>query len=58
MKLDIGPYSNVFLVKSNNYELFDVIKNISCKQILYDQLHSNFEWERAILLQIDHPFII
>ena len=47
-----------FLVKSNNYKFFYVIKNISCKQILYDQLHSNLEWERAILLQIDHPFIV
>ncbi len=58
MKLGSGSYGNVSLVKSNKNKFFYAIKNISCKQILYNQLHINLELERAILLQIDHPFIV
>ena len=58
MKLGSGSYGNVSLVKSNKNKFFYAIKNISCKQILYSQLHLNLELERAILLQIDHPFIV
>ncbi len=58
MKLGSGSYGNVSLVKSNKNKFFYAIKNISCKQILYGQLHLNLELERAILLQIDHPFIV
>ena len=58
MKLGSGSYGNVSLVKSNKNKFFYAIKNISCKQILYNQLHLNLELERSILLQIDHPFIV
>ena len=58
MKLGSGSYGNVSLVKSNKNKFFYAIKNISCKQILYSQLHLNLELERSILLQIDHPFIV
>ena len=58
MKLGSGSYGNVSLVKSNKNKFFYAIKNISCKQILYGQLHTNLELERAILLKIDHPFIV
>ena len=58
MKLGSGSYGNVSLVKSQKNKFFYAIKNISCKQILYGQLHLNLELERSILLQIDHPFIV
>ena len=58
MKLGSGSYGNVSLVKSKKNKFFYAIKNISCKQILYSQLHANLELERAILLKIDHPFIV
>ena len=58
MVLGTGAFGNVCLVKSNKNKFFYAIKNISCKQILYNQLHINLELERAILLQIDHPFIV
>ena len=58
MKLGSGSYGNVSLVKSSKNKYFYAIKNISCKQILYNQLHSNLELERSILVKIDHPFIV
>ncbi len=58
MKLGSGSYGNVSLVKSSKNKFFYAIKNISCKQILYNQLHANLELERSILVQIDHPFIV
>ena len=58
MKLGSGSYGNVSLVKSKKNKFFYAIKNISCKQILYSQLHANLELERSILLKIDHPFIV
>ena len=53
-----GSYGNVSLVKNIKNNYFYAIKNISNKQILYCKLHKNIELERAILLQIDHPFIV
>ena len=58
MKLGSGSYGNVSLVKSSKNKFFYAIKNISCKQILYGQLHANLELERSILVKIDHPFIV
>ena len=58
MKLGSGSYGNVSLVKSSKNKYFYAIKNISCKQILYTQLHQNLELERSILVKIDHPFIV
>ena len=58
MKLGSGSYGNVSLVRSSKTKYFYAIKNISCKQILYTQLHQNLELERKILVKIDHPFIV
>ena len=58
MKLGSGSYVNVSLVKSSKNKYFYAIKNISCKQILYNQLHANLDLERSILVKIDHPFIV
>jgi len=58
MNLGSGSYGNVSLVKSSKNKFFYAIKNISCKQILYNQLHANLELERSILVKIDHPFIV
>ena len=57
-KLGSGSYGNVSLVKSTKKNFFYAIKNISNKQILYNQLHKNLELERGILLRVDHPFIV
>ena len=57
-KLGSGNYGSVSLVKSKKKNFFYAIKNISTKQILFEQLHKNLELERSILLQIDHPFIV
>lgn len=56
--LGSGNYGCVSLVKSKKNNYFYAIKNISTKQILYEQLGRNLELERSILLQIDHPFIV
>ena len=56
--LGSGSYGNVSLVKSAKKNYYYAIKNISNKQILYNQLSSNLELEKSILLQIDHPFIV
>ena len=58
MKLGSGSYGNVSLVRYRKNKYFYAIKNISCKQILYTQLHQNLELERSILVKIDHPFIV
>ena len=57
-KLGAGSYGNVSLVKSTKKNIHYAIKNISNKQILYNQLHKNLELERGILLRVDHPFIV
>ena len=58
MELGSGSFGNVCLVKSDKNKFFYAIKNISCKQILYSQLYDNLDLEKAILLKIDHPFIV
>ena len=58
LTLGSGSYGNVSLVKSAKKNYFYAIKNISNKQILYNQLSSNLDLEKSILLQIDHPFIV
>ena len=55
-KLGSGNYGSVSLVKSKKNNFFYAIKNISTKQILFEQLHKNLELERSILLQIDSSF--
>ena len=57
-KLGSGSYGNVSLVKSNKKNFFYALKNISNKQIFYNQMHKNLELERGILLRVDHPFIV
>ncbi len=56
--LGSGNYGKVALVKNLKNNFFYAIKIISRKQIDCEQLHSNLELERNILLQIDHPFIV
>ena len=56
--LGSGSYGSVSLVKSKKNNYYYAIKNISTKQILHEQLHTNLDLERSILLQIDHPFIV
>ena len=56
--LGSGSYGNVSLVKNNKKNYLYAIKNISNKQILYNQLSSNLDLEKGILLRIDHPFIV
>ena len=56
--LGSGSFGNVTLVKSIKKNYLYAMKNISNKQILYNQLHKSLELERAILLKIDHPFIV
>jgi cGMP-dependent protein kinase 1 len=58
MKLGSGNYGTVSLVQSKRTKFKYAIKVISKKQIDHDILHKNLELERAILLQIDHPFIV
>lgn len=53
-----GNYGTVSLVQSKRTKFKYAIKVISKKQIDHDILHNNLELERAILLQIDHPFIV
>lgn len=56
--LGVGNFGNVSLVQSKKNNFYYAVKSIAKKQIDYEQLHSNLELERAILLQIDHPFIV
>lgn len=57
-KLGSGSYGNVSLVKSNKKNFLYALKNISNKQILYNNLSQNLDLERGILLRVDHPFIV
>ena len=56
--LGSGSFGNVTLVKSMKKNYLYAMKNISNKQILYNQMHKSLELERSILLRIDHPFIV
>ena len=58
VSLGRGSYGNVTLVKNAKKNYLYALKNISLKQILYNELSSNLELEKGILLQIDHPFIV
>jgi cGMP-dependent protein kinase 1 len=57
-ELGSGSFGNVSLVKSRKTKFQYAIKSISKKQIDHEQLHSNLDLERKILLRIDHPFIV
>jgi len=57
-KLGNGSYGQVFLVNSNKNNFLYALKIISKKQIDYEKMHPNFDMERRILLQVDHPFIV
>jgi cGMP-dependent protein kinase len=57
-QLGSGNYGKVSLVKNVKNNFFYAIKSISRKQIDSEQLHTNLELERNILLRIDHPFIV
>jgi cGMP-dependent protein kinase len=56
--LGSGNYGSVSLVQNRKSKFCYAIKGIAKKQIDFEQLHKNLELERAILLQIDHPFIV
>lgn len=56
--LGTGNYGQVSLVQSKKTKYFYAVKSLGKKQIDCEQLHTNIELERAILLQIDHPFIV
>jgi len=56
--LGSGNYGLVSLVQSTKTNYFYAIKSIIKYKINRDQLHSNLELEKSILLQIDHPFIV
>lgn len=53
-----GNFGNVYLVQSKKNKSFYAIKGIDKIQINAELLHKNLELERAILLKIDHPFIV
>lgn len=56
--LGSGNFGNVYLVRSKKNKYFYAIKAISKKQVDNEQLHSNLDMERGILVSIDHPFIM
>jgi len=53
-----GHFGNVYLVQSNKNKALYAIKGVDKIQINAEILHKNLELERAILLKIDHPFIV
>lgn len=53
-----GNFGNVFLVSCKKNNCLYALKAISKYQIDEEQLHSNMDMERQVLLQIDHPFIM
>lgn len=53
-----GNFGNVYLVSCNKNKCLYALKAICRKQIEIEQLQSNLDMERQILLQIDHPFIM
>ncbi len=56
--LGSGNFGNVYLVNCRKNNSMYALKAISKNQIDQEQLHSNLEMERRILLKIDHPFIM
>jgi cGMP-dependent protein kinase len=57
-QLGSGSYGSVYLVRTKKSNFNYAIKCIAKRQIDEEQLHKNLELERAILLKIDHPFIV
>lgn len=53
-----GSYGYVLLVQLDKNNFKYALKAVSKKQIDYEKMHKNFEMERKILLQVDHPFIV
>ena len=53
-----GNYGTVCMVKNSKNNFQYAIKSISKKQIVYNNMESNLELEKDILLQVDHPFIV
>ena len=53
-----GNYGTVSLVQSSKNQFYYAIKTISKKKVLSEQLQTNLQLEKSILLQIDHPFIV
>ena len=53
-----GNYGTVCLVKNSKNNFQYAIKSISKKQIVYNNMETNLELEKDILLKIDHPFIV
>lgn len=56
--LGSGNFGNVYLVQSQKNKALYAIKGVDKIQINAEVLHKNLELERAILLKIDHPFIV
>lgn len=56
--LGSGSFGMVSLVKSRKTKYEYAIKSIIKKQIDREQLHSNLDLEKKVLLRIDHPFIV
>jgi len=56
--LGSGNFGNVYLVNCRKNNSMYALKAISKNQIDQEQLHSNLDMERQILLKIDHPFIM
>lgn len=53
-----GSFGSVCLVQSRKSKYLYAIKAMSKLQIDIEQLHSNIDMEKKILLKIDHPFIM
>jgi cGMP-dependent protein kinase len=56
--LGSGSFGAVCMVRARKNKHIYAIKAMQKTQIDAEQLHKNIELERAILLQIDHPFIV
>jgi cGMP-dependent protein kinase len=53
-----GNFGIVALVKNRKNDCEYALKFVCKKQIDHETLHTNLEQERAVLLKIDHPFIV
>jgi cGMP-dependent protein kinase len=56
--LGSGNFGSVCLVQNRKSKYFYAIKSMMKIQIDQEQLHSNIDMEKSILLRIDHPFIM
>jgi cGMP-dependent protein kinase len=57
-ELGKGNFGSVCLVQSKKSKYYYAIKAMAKTQIDHEQLHTNIDMERSILLKIDHPFIM